>query len=1148
MTTQHARRVLIAAVLGLWLVPALLAQRDMGTILGVVADPTGAVVAGAKVIITEDATKLSVELTTDSSGNYIRPLLKPGVYTVEVEMAGFKKALQKNVNLNAGDRAQVNLTLEVGEVTQSVEITAAPPALQTESTELGGTLQSRQVVELPLGGTRKFTYLARLSPAVVPAEPGARDAAGGGFSANGVRSNGQNNFLLNGVDNNVNVIDFINQTAYVIGPSPEAIGEMKIVTNGYNAEYGRGAGGVINVTLKSGTNDFHGAVFEFLQNKVLDANQWESNRVGKDRGPFQQNQYGAAVGGPIIKNRTFFFADYQGTRIRSTGGAVPGIGNTLIRTIPWPEFKSGNFSRLLTGRQLGTDALGRPVMEGQIFDIETTRTVGGQLVRDPFPGNIIDSSRFDAAAKKLIDLYPNPNQGLGDRIANNNYLVVTSGRADVDQWDVRIDHKLTDKDSLFGSLSWSTEDKFQDPPFPGALDGAGFAGETEQNLGRNAMMSWTRVWSPQLITETRIAFSRLVTSRVQANSDQDLSKEFGIGGLSTFTDLNGGLPAIRPEGYSDVGGSEWLPTLEYSNVWDFIQNVSLNKGNHAYKFGFEYRPIGFPFFQVPSPRGTFRFTRNRNTHPQFTAGTGDGIAAWLLGYPGTNPDDTRITTANFISSEKVSYAWYFQDDWKLSPKLTLNLGLRYELFSPISERFGRQSTFDYDRLALVIPEGKDQDAPLPPNFPTQYPQITVERGQVDKYLIPWDKTDWSPRIGLAWEAVDRTVVRAGYGIFYGGEENQGGNPNRGEGVPFNQDQRFSPPNDFALIPNLGKFSDGFPVNAFTLPASISFRSIAPNFRNPLVHKWNLAIQRELGFNTSLEVAYIGSKGSRLVVLWNPNQAVNAPDPAADTNSRRRFPFIASGFDATASFGFSKYHGLATKLEKTFSNGLQFLTSYTWSHALTNVGTTLAGGFAPRDVTNFTQEYAHANYHIKNRFVHSMLWDLPFGRGQKFGSSMNSAANAILGNWQANAIITLQSGPAFNLGTRNASCGCGGTVRPDLVAGKNPNDAPSGGRTPDLWFDTSAVTSPTPGTYGNLGNYAIYGPGTRNMDFSLFKDFPINERFRFQFRTEFFNLFNTPQFNGNEGLDKTEGNDSFGRISSTLAGTERHIQFALRFEF
>ena len=335
------------------------------------------------------------------------------------------------------------------------------------------------------------------------------------------------------------------------------------------------------------------------------------------------------------------------------------------------------------------------------------------------------------------------------------------------------------------------------------------------------------------------------------------------------------------------------------------------------------------------------------------------------------------------------------------------------------------------------------------------------------------------------------------------------------------------------------------MNAFTLPASISFRSIAPNFRNPLVHKWNLAIQRDSVQHIVGSCLYRIKRLSLVVLKSQPSR--NAPEPRRHKFAAR-FPFIASGFDATASFGFSKYHGLATKLEKTFSNGLQFLTSYTWSHALTNVGTTLAGGFAPRDVTNFTQEYAHANYHIKNRFVHSMLWDLPFGRGQKFGSSMNSAANAILGDWQANAIITLQSGPAFNLGTRNASCGCGGTVRPDLVAGKNPNDAPSGGRTPDLWFDTSAVTSPTPGTYGNLGNYAIYGPGTRNMDFSLFKDFPINERFRFQFRTEFFNLFNTPQFNGNEGLDKTEGNDSFGRINSTLAGTERHIQFALRFEF
>jgi hypothetical protein len=1145
--THHASRVLIAVIVCVCLASPAWAQRDMGTVLGTVTDASGAVVAGAKVTVTEDATQSSVSLTTDDSGNYIRPLLKPGVYTIEVELAGFKKSVQKNVQLNSGDRVQVNVILQVGEVTQAIEITSAPPALQTESAELGRTIQSQQVVNLPLGGQRKFSYLARTAPAVLPAEPGARDAAGGGFAANGVRSNGQNNFLLNGVDNNVNVIDFINQTAYVVGPSIEAIGEMKILTNGYNAEYGRGAGGVVNVTIKSGTNGIHGAVFEFLQNDALAANKWESNRAGVKKGPFKQNLFGAAVGGPIIKDRTFFFGDYQGTRITSTGGAVPGIGNTFTRTVPHPAFRNGDFSRLLTGNVLGTDVLGRPVMEGAIYDITTNRTVNGQLVRDAFPGNIIPSNRFDAAAKKLIDLYPDPNQNLNDRIPGNNFYALTSGTGEVNQWDIRIDHKLTDKDSLFGSLSWSNEDKFNTPPFP-VLDGAGFAGEFEKNLGRNAMMSWTRVWSPTVITESRIAFSRLVTSRVQANADEDLQKAFGIGGLQTFTDLNGGLPTIVPEGYDGgaaPGGAEWLPTLEYSNVWDFIQNVSVNKGKHAYKMGFEYRPIGFPFFQVPSPRGTMRFQRNRTQHPQFPSGTGDGIAGWLLGYPG----NSRITSANFVSSDKVSYAGYFQDDWKLSPKLTLNLGLRYELFSPIGESWGRQSTFDQDRLTLVIPKGPNQDAPLPPNFATAFPQIKVERGQVDSYMIPWDKTDWSPRIGIAWEVMDRSVIRAGYGIFYGGEENQGGNPNRGENAPFNFEQRLETGSggDFALVPGLGRFSDGFPTNVFALPAAISFRTIAPNFRNPLVHKWNLAVQRELGYHTSLEVAYIGSKGQRLVNLNDPQQPVNAAAPGLPTGPRRRLTFLDQGTNTTNSNGFSRYHGLYGKLEKTFSNGMAFLGSYTWSHALTNVGTTLAGGPGTRDVLNWTQEYAHANFHIKHRFVYSTTAELPFGRGKKFGGSMNKAADLVVGGWQANGILTFSTGPAFNLTTREQSCSCGGTVRPDLVAGKDPNAAPSGGRTPDQWFDITAVTRPTAGTYGNLGNYSNYGPGTANLDFSLFKDFSITERYRIQFRAEFFNLTNTPQFR-TDNIGNQQGASNFGRINETLPGTERHIQFALRFQF
>ncbi|MBC8168014.1 MAG: carboxypeptidase regulatory-like domain-containing protein, partial [Bryobacteraceae bacterium] len=366
-------------LLGLFLTVSLFAQRDLGTITGTVTDPQGAAIANAKVTITEDATGLKYDVETGNGGDYARPLLKPGTYTVTAESPGFRRAAQQNVIISGGDRVGVSLTLSVGDVNQAIEVSSVAPLLQTESTTLGANLGSKPVSELPLGGQRTFAFLARLSPGVLAAEPGARDAVGGGFSANGVRSNGQNNFLLNGVDNNVNVIDFINQTAYVIGPSVEAIGEMQVLTNGYGAEYGRGAGGVVNVNLKSGTNALHGSLFETLQNEKLNANRWENNKARRLRGPAKQNQFGATLGGPIIKNRTFMFGDYQGTRTASTGGSIPGLGFSGFRTIPTAAFANGDFSSLL-GSQVGTDALGRPIVQGQIYDPNSTRTVNGQLV------------------------------------------------------------------------------------------------------------------------------------------------------------------------------------------------------------------------------------------------------------------------------------------------------------------------------------------------------------------------------------------------------------------------------------------------------------------------------------------------------------------------------------------------------------------------------------------------------------------------------------------------------------------------------------------------------------------------------------------------------------------------------------------------
>ncbi len=1055
-----------------------------------------------------------------------------------------------------GDRVGVPIALPVGNVSETIEVTAQGPLLQTESTTLGANLNKKNVSELPLGGQRVFAFLARLSPGVLQAEPGARDAVGGGFSANGVRSNGQNNFLLNGVDNNVNVIDFLNQTAYVVGPSVEAIGEMSILTNGYSAEYGRGAGGVVNVNLKSGTNELHGTLFEILQNDKLNANRWESNRARRAKGPFRQNQFGAAAGGPIIKNRLFIFGDYQGTRIASSGGSIQNLGYGQFYTIPAKAMKDGDFSSLL-GAGTRTDNAGNTVQVGQIFDPASTRTVNGVPVRDAFPGNKIPKTRFDPAAAKMIALYPDPNQAVATGgMPLNNYYALTSGHQNVDQADARVDFRLSDKDSLFGSLSWSNLSRINEPPLPGALDGTPFNAVTEEDLGRNAQFSYTRVWSPTIISETRAGFSRLVTSRVGANPTADLFKEFGIGGYNPMTALNGGLPQMQFDGgnnastsYTQIGANDWLPSKEYSNVWDFIQNVAISKGGHALKFGAEYRPIKFPFFQVPYPHGEMNYNRNSTAFPTQTNGintvTGDASASFLLGYV----DNGRISTNNFISSEKVAYAFYAQDDWKVTPKLTLNVGLRYELFSPISEKFGRQSNFDYDTQTLYIPKGKDQDAPLPVNFSTAFPTVKVSRGEVDKYLIPWDKWDIGPRIGIAYNVREKTVLRLGYGIFYGGEENQGGNPNRGESVPFNQSTDLARPsgtNIFETNPYFaGGVSAGYPINVFNLPAPVNLRALALNFRNGMVHKWNLAVQRELPWGSALELAYVGNHQAKQLFQPDQNACPNDPTPGISCNTIRPIPSLGQIY-GTASFGQGNYHGMTARFEKRYSAGLQFMASYTYGHTLADTGTTLSGstGFGTPDPRNYASGYSSAAWDIRHNFTANFGYELPFGKGKRIGGSLHPVANAVVGNWQVNGILTLHTGNPYTV-RWNGCVGRWNACMPNLLSGMDPDASPSGGRTPDRWFDTSAFEKHATPTGGNLGLQTNTTPPTNVLDFSVFKDFLFTERYRAQFRMEATNLFNTPQFTvPSNNLQ----NGNFGQITSTYAGTERHIQLALRFQF
>jgi hypothetical protein len=1167
-------------------------QRDLGTISGTITDASGAAVPSAKITITNDATGVVTNSQTNEAGAFTVPALNPGTYSVTVEASGFQKAQQKGVLVNPGEPANVAIALQVGNSSQVVEVTAAAPLLQTESPALGTNLNSEQLSQTPLGGQRTFTFLARLSPGVVPAETGARDALGGGFSANGVRSTGENNFLLNGVDNNVNVIDFINQTAFVIGPSVEAIGDMQVITNGASAEYGRAAGGVVEVSLKSGTNEVHGVAYEILQNTVLDANRWENNWADVPRNPFKQNQFGAAVGAPIIKNKLFIFGDYQGTRIRTAGGSIQNLGYGGPYTIPTPAMIAGDFSNLL-GKQISPASGGGPVvLQNELFDPRTTVCQSGCLPgtltaapganpvysRTPFVGNRIPISLMDPASVKIASLYPAPNQPvLGGTYPQNDYYTVTPGSLNTDQGDGRVDYRYNDNNSIFGTISWSDTAKTSVHPFPGALDGGNFNGTSEQDLGRNAMLSWTHIFSPTLVNEARVGFTRLVTARTQANADSDEFTANGIGGYNPTTTLNGGLPQIGLGRYSQIGANDWLPTKEYNNEWDFIENLSWTKGNHSFKFGAEFRELHFPFFQVPFPHGEMNFSRTETSFPSngndvggqngtYSADTGDELASFLLG----SINNGQISTTNFISSTKQAYAGYAQDTWKTTSKLTLTLGVRYELFSPIGEQFARQSNFVLQDNTLYIPKGPNQDTPLPPNFntpatingiqfPALFPDVKVSRGKVGPYLIPWDKFDIGPRLGFAYNVVPRTVIRGFYGIFYGGEENQGGNPNRGESAPFNLSPQlnrpagvgsFQPDPFFANGAPTGGVSVGYPLNVFNgFPvSSLQFRSVATNFRNPMVQEWNLSVQHELPGQMVAQVGYQGNHQAHQLLQPDPNACPNVftTNPSITCNALRPAPDVG-GIQGTATFGFGNYNAMTASLQKRFSAGLQFQAAYTYGHALANSGTTLSGSqnLNTLDPLNYATSYTNASWDIRHNFTTVFNYELPFGKGKQYGANLNRFVQAIAGDWQVNGVLSLRTGQPY---TVNAS-GCqlvsdGAFCGPDLIAG-SPNDAPKGGRTPNEWFNTANFGAPAPLSQGNVGLQSNYGPPTRTLDFSVFKNFPFTERIALQFRAEGTNIFNTSQFNL---PDSSLQDANFGRITTTQAGSERHIQFQLRVQF
>jgi hypothetical protein len=1088
------------------------AQSTTGSILGTVTDASGAVVPGATIAVTNMDTNISTSLQTNGAGSYVATLLPIGRYSVTVEAKGFKKDVSSDIQVNVQDRVRLDFTLQVGSIIDTVEVQSAAPLLQTDSSNLGQVVESKRIDDLPLNG-RFFSRLAVLTAGTVPTPTGARDEATGGFSANGVRPY-QNTYILDGMDNNSLSEDLVSQASYVVGPPPDAIAEFRVQTNSMSAEFGRSGGAVLNVNIKAGTNDFHGTVYEFLRNSAMDAKNYYDS-PDSPIPPFKQNQFGFSVGGPVIKNKTFFFADYQGTRIRTS--------QTSLASVPAVGWRSGDFSGYQT-----------------IFDPATTAiNQDGSATRQPFANNQIPSSRFDPAAAQLINLFPEPNVAgsVASSGVSNNYLSNPGSPDNTDQYDIRIDHRVSDKDSIFGRFSFSDQTLTPQGPIPPPLDGASFSSGDFLNNARSLALAETHIFTPTVVNELRLGYNRNRSQRLQFDSSEDLSAKYGIPGIP-FSTNNGGLPQFDIEDLTAFGSSEYQPTVEIQNVYQIIDSLSWVKGRHTIKFGTELKPkVDFSILQPPVPRGAFNFNGNATRDPNNLSNTGLGTADFLLG---AISDSAQISSFINDQFEQPGYFFYVQDDFRVSKKLTINMGLRYEFVTHVTERYNALANFNIATGMLDIVKGRN-DA-LPPSF---YPEIPVNRN-APRQLVPNQKDEFAPRFGFAYSLLPKTVVRGGYGIFYSSyEAGPLSIPNPGNNPPFFEQSNYNSSSITARNPIVNQLSQGFPADALTDPSAPGLFSLDPNFRNPYVQQWNFSVQQDLGWNSVLDVSYAGSKGTRLYEFRNINEPTPSTDPNSDVNARRPYPFIQTDLSLWCSCSSSTYHSLQAKVEKRFSTGLSFLAAYTFSKAIdeqsnASLGFNNGGGF--RDTRYPSEEKGLADFDVRDRFVLSATYELPVGKGKRFGSAMNAAGNTILGGWELQTVTAVQTGTPrtviANIGVSNSD----GENRPDVVPGVSWIPQNQG---PNNWINPNAFQTAVSGTFGDTGRNTIETAGLTNVDLSLFKDFLIREKLKLQFRSEFFNLANHPNFRGTS-LNTTWGQASFGQYSA--AQPSRQIQLALKVIF
>ncbi len=1127
-----------------WIVAAFLlasgpsfAQQDSGGIVVTVKDTSGAAVANASATVVNNGTQAHMEGKTNEIGAWNATPLPPGDYRVTVSETGFQSAVADHVIVQIQQNTRLPITLTVGTTNETMVVQAQAPLLQTEDVSVGQTISGVIKDDLPVSD-RDFNRLAVLTVGVNYSTPsGPRDTASGAFSANGI-SQYQNNYVLDGTDNNSYDQNINEGRTFAIEPSLDAISEFSVLTNSYSAEFGRDGGAVIIVNTKSGTNNLHGSAYEYFQTSDFNTNDFFNNALGISKTDYHKNIFGASVGGPVVlpklyngHDKTFFFADFERQPYRSPGTANRGL-------IPTAAEASGNF-------------LGGPT----IYDPTT-----GQ----PFPNNAIPSSRISPVAQKIAAAIPAPNlSGSG----SNNYFHNAPIDDDDNRVAVRVDHRLSSKDQIFGRYQY----QYQSLPQVSLFSGTILNGDVSNTANaQGVVIGWTRVFSPSMVNNARFGWTRLNWITAPVNGSQNVNASVGITGVPLQGGLAGGLATINftNSALSGFGGA--YSEQDLNGTYQGEDTFTWTPGRHTVKLGGMYRSVFFDSSASSfAPNGEFNFDGHYTA--QYTGGvtnsaTGSAFADFLLGLPNL----AQISAIHTNNYRRYAISGFGQDFWKLSPKLTVNFGARWDFVTPVWEAHNHGSILNPNNATLYVPH---YSGAFPTATEAQFAKgiITLNNNANRYFGVQPDHHDFGPRVGFSYLFTPTTVVRGGYGLYYGPEQlGPFGEPSPGFSTPFLLQDSFQVANNDPATLNTVTFSTGFPSYALTNPGDPTLFAAALNLRTPYFQQWNATVQQQVGANSALDISYIGSKTTSMYT----NQDWNLPSPSVDGAVpyalRQPFPSVDANGNLTAGSaiqgpsnqGLGTYNALGVKFQSRLRSGLTMISAFTWSHDIddiTNSGLSVGNnGRGSYPYQQLTLQRGNSDWDIAKRSVTGFVYALPYGRGKTFGGNLNWATDALLGGWQIGGIATFESGPWYTVNQNYDSAHngfiCGNCrQRPDAVPGESANQGPRQVNPNNVavhWFNVNAFQQAANGTVGDIRRNTVLGPPYKNFDASLAKVFGFREGMSFQLRLEAYNATNTTNWLAASGSTSPSGfslgNSNFGVLTADRGG--RTVQLAGRFVF